>query len=302
MPYLSHLTGEKPTERQPDIYYRDYGTGAETIVLIHGWPFSLDMWEHQWTTLPHQGYRVIGYDRRGFGKSGKPFGPCDYTTLASDLKRLLDGLDVSNVTLVGFSMGGGEVARYLGEYGGDRVARAVFVSSVTPYLQRSGDNQAGVDPDVFQQMRHGLREDRAKFLATWAKDFYGSGFLSNPVSSEWERFTFNKVMEASPVATLACAEAFAATDFREDLRQISIPTLVISGSKDGVVPPEVSAHRMREFVPHAHILDYDGAPHALPVTTPDKFNGDLKRFITDNPVGAISSNGSATPAHGSAIH
>jgi pimeloyl-ACP methyl ester carboxylesterase len=284
MPYLSHRTQETPTPENPDLYYRDYGQGPETIVFIHGWPFSLDMWEHQWLTLPNQGYRVIAYDRRGFGKSGKPFGGYNYDTMASDLKRLLDGLDLDNVTLVGFSMGGGEVARYFGKYGNHRVGRAAFVSAVTPYLAKADNNPDGVDPSIIESMKSGLRNDRAHYLANWAKKFYGVSLLSSPISDEWLEFTQQKVMEASPHATVECVDAFAKTDFRQDLKKVNVPTMFCHGSDDEVVPFDASAKRAVEMVPGAVLHKYDGAPHGLVITHWEEFNEKLKSFIKSNVV------------------
>lgn len=296
MPYLSHITGDQPAADTPDLYYRDYGAGPETIVLVHGWPFSLDMWEHQWTTLPHQAFRVVGYDRRGFGKSGKPFAGYDYDTMAADLKRVLDGLDLDNVTLVGFSMGGGEVARYFGNYGAHRVGRAVFVSSVTPYMIEADDNPAGVDAGVFADMKKGLREDRAGFLASWAKNFYGVGMLSKPVSSDWLAFTQQKVMEASPVATLACVDAFAKTDFRQDLAKIQVPTMFVHGVDDAIVPIDASSRRAAGLISGGAIVkEYEGAPHGLAVTHADEFNTDLKNFIASHPARATTGPAAVQP-------
>ncbi len=292
MPYLSHVTGATPTDAQPDLYYRDYGTGPDTIVLIHGWPFSLDMWEHQWITLPNQAFRVVGYDRRGFGKSGKPFAGYDYDTMAADLQRLLEGLDLRAVTLVGFSMGGGEVARYLGNYGSERVARAVFVSSVTPYMIKADGNEDGVDPSIFQDMKDGLRKDRAGFLAGWAKKFYGVGLLSHPVGDAWLDFTQMKVMEASPVATLDCVDAFAKTDFRQDLAKIDVPTMFVHGVDDQIVPIDASSRRAKDMVPGGAVVkEYEGAPHGLAVTHWEKFNTDLKNFIAAHPARQYAGSG-----------
>ncbi len=284
MPYLSQKTGESPSEQKPDLYYRDYGPkNGETIVFIHGWPFSLDMWEHQYLTLPHQGYRVVAYDRRGFGKSGKPFDGYDYDTMAADTKRLLDGLDLQNVTLVGFSMGGGEVARYLGNYGAHRVARANFVSSVTPYMEKNSGNEDGVDPQIFADMKTELRKDRAGFLQGWAKKFYGVGILSHPVSDAWLDFTQQKVMEASPVATVQCVDAFAKTDFRRDLSKINIPTMFCHGTDDQIVPLEASARRAVKMINNAVLHEYEGAPHGLAVTHWEDYNDHLINFIKSNP-------------------
>ncbi|WP_194721978.1 alpha/beta fold hydrolase [Noviherbaspirillum malthae] len=259
--------------------YQDVGTGRP-VVLIHGWPASHAMWQYQSAELPKHGIRAIAYDRRGFGHSSKPWEGYDYNTLADDLKGLLDGLDLQDVTLVGFSMGGGEVARYMARHGGARVAKVVFVGSVTPYLMKAGDNPEGVDAAVFQQMLEGLNKDWPDFLATFGKQFFNVGMLKHPVSQATLDWMQHLTLQASLKATLDCVHAFAETDFRNDFAGISVPALVIHGDADQVVPPEASANRTVELLRSVQYKVYEGGSHGLFVTHKDELNRDLVHFVS----------------------
>lgn len=263
------------------LFYQDLNpeNSSSTVVLIHGWPLSHEMWDYQLTELPKHNLRVVTYDRRGFGKSSQPWDGYDYDTLADDLKAVMDELDLQNVTLVGFSMGGGEVARYMGRHEGARVNKVAFVSSVTPYLLKTDDNPDGVDKNVFDEMTENIREDRADFLQTFSKQFYGVGLLSKPVSQAHLDGDFNRAYVASQKATLDTAVAFAETDFRQDLATIKVPTLVIHGDSDKTVPIEASGERTAKAIPNAQFLVYDGAPHGLFFTNKDQLNEDLLSFI-----------------------
>ncbi len=259
------------------IYAREWGTGP-AIVLIHGWPLDADMWEYQAVPLAEQGFRVITYDRRGFGRSSQPWNGYDYDTLADDLKMVMDTLKVDGATLVGFSMGGGEAARYMARHRGHGVARVAFVSAVTPYLLKTDDNPEGVDKSVFDEILDGLRADRQHFLAGFGKKFFGAGLLSSPVSSEVLDWTFQMAMLGSPRATIECAKAFSSTDFRADLRSIAVPTLVIHGDDDQTVPMASSGERTAAMVPGAQFVVYPGAPHGLQMTERDRLTTDLATF------------------------
>lgn len=281
---MSFLKAGNDAAGQPiELNYVDYGQGSP-VVLIHGWPLDLQSWEYQLAELPLHGLRVVAYDRRGFGKSSKPWDGYTYDTLADDLKALLDGLDLQNVTLVGFSMGGGEVARYMSRYQGARVSKVVFVSAVTPYLLKSDDNPAGVDQSVFDQMLEGVGQDRPGFLADFSKGFYGVGALSHPVSQPTLDWSQNIALQATPHATSECIKAFSATDFRQDLPAINVPTLFIHGDADKTVPLDNSARRAVKLVPDAQLVIYEGEAHGLNVTAKDRLNRDLLTFISGQPV------------------
>jgi non-heme chloroperoxidase len=260
------------------IFYRDWGAG-KPVVLIHGWPLNADMWEYQAPFLAANGQRVITYDRRGFGRSSQPWPGYDYDTMADDLATLMEKLDLHDATIVGFSMGGGEVARLLSRHGASRVARAVLVSSVLPYLLRTQDNPEGVPQAPFDKMREGLRADRPNFLAGFGKQFYGAGLLNFKVSSELLAWTSAMAMTGSPKATIDCVDAFSATDFRPDLAAFTVPTLIIHGGADETVPLENSAERVAKAIPAAQIEVYTNAPHGLYFTHKDRLNADLLSFI-----------------------
>lgn len=261
------------------LFYNDWGTG-KPVVLIHGWPVNADMWEYQAPFLASQGLRVIAYDRRGFGRSSQPWSGYDYDTLADDLAAVLDKLDLRDATLVGYSMGGGEVARYCSRHGGSgRVGKAVLLSAVTPYMLKTPDHPEGVDQSVFDQMLEGLKADRPHFLATFAKQFFGAGLLNFKVSNEIMQWTGNLAMQASPRATIECARAFAATDFRADMKSIRVPTLVIHGTGDATVPIDVSGRPSARMIQGAKLLEYEGASHATFFVEKDRLNADLLAFI-----------------------
>ncbi|GAB3637931.1 alpha/beta hydrolase [Hymenobacter arcticus] len=277
MRYLK--VGQDANGEDIKLHYTDQGQGAP-VVLIHGWPQSHEAWTYQLGELPKHGLRVIAYTRRGFGHSSQPFEGYDYDTLADDLKAVLDTLNLQNVTLVGFSMGGGEVARYMSRHGGARVARVAFVSSVTPYLLKTDDNPDGVDQSTFDDIQANLAKDRFDFLQTFGKQFYGEGLLSKPVSQAVLDWSFGLAALGSHQATVACGHAFAETDFRQDLASITVPALVVHGEADKTVPIQNSAERMRQHLQHTTYITYDGAPHGLFITEKDKFNRDLIAFAT----------------------
>ena len=263
------------------LFYQDLGTGSQTVVLIHGWPLSHEMWDYQLAELPAHGIRVVAYDRRGFGKSSQTWDGYDYDTLADDLKAVLDELNLQNVTLVGFSMGGGEVARYMSRHGGARVSKVAFISAVTPYLLKTDDNPDGVDKEVFDEITENIRKDRAAFLQTFGKQFYGVNLISNPVSQAHLDGDFARAYIASHKATLDCAKSFAETDFRDDLAQIQVPALIIHGDSDKTVPIEASGERTASALPTAHYIVYEGEPHGLFVTQKDRLNEDLLSFVLE---------------------
>jgi len=253
--------GQDANGQDIKLHYTDQGQG-NPVVLIHGWPASYEMWEYQLAELPKHNNRVIAYTRRGFGQSTKTWDGHNYDTLADDLKAVLDHLDLQDVTLVGFSMGGGEVARYMSRHGGARVARVAFVAAVTPFLLQTDDNPDGAPKENFDKMVEGIRKDRFDFLSTFGKQFFGVGVISHPVSSATLDWMQALCQVASPRATEQDVYAFAATDFRQDLQSLKVPTLVIHGSSDSTVPAKVSGERMTQYVPHAQYIEYDGAPTA----------------------------------------
>ena len=260
------------------IYYEDLGKG-KPVVFIHGWPLSGAMWEYQVTQLTQQGLRCITYDRRGFGNSDRPFDGYDYNTLAGDLKSLLDGLNLQDVTLVGFSMGGGEIAKYFSLYGGARVAKVVLVSAVVPYMLHTSDNPEGVPQEEFDKMAKGMIDDRPSFMETFNKDFFGVSLLNHPVSDAFLANSLARVMEASPIATLQCAKSFSSTDFRQDVLKINVPTLIIHGDSDKTVPIKATGEESAKAIKGAQFIIYEGAAHGLFYTEKERLNQDLVDFI-----------------------
>ncbi len=275
MPFIQ----SKQNSTEPiNIYYEDSLIG-KPVVFIHGWPLSGSMWEYQVIQLYTQGLRCITYDRRGFGKSDRPFTGYDYDTMAGDLKALLDQLDLNDVTLVGFSMGGGEIAKYFSLYDGARVSKVVLVSAVVPYMLKTDDNPDGVPQQTFDQMLKGMIDDRPSFLEGFNKDFYGAGLLSSPVSEPYLNSALNKAMDASPIATIECAKAFATTDFRQAVTTINVPTLIIHGDEDKTVPIDATGRQSAKLISGSILKVYEGAPHGLWFTEKERLNQDLIDFI-----------------------
>jgi len=267
------------TQDGTNLHVKDIGAGSP-VVLIHGWPLTGDMFEYQSLALLEAGYRVITYDRRGFGQSGHPAGPYEYDTFADDLSAVLEACDVSGATLVGFSMGGGEVARYLTRHGAKRVAKTVLVSSVVPYLLNDDTNPNGVENEILDTMKREIRDDRFAFLQTFAKTFYGVGLVSRPVSSALLDWTFQLGVMASPKATIACVDAFGRTDFRGDLRAFTMPTLIIHGTGDQTVPIDASGRAAAAGIPHASFIEYEGEPHGLFATAHERLSRDILEFLS----------------------
>lgn len=261
-----------------EIFYRDLGTGSP-VVLIHGWPLSGDMWDKQTTFLGEHGLRVISYDRRGFGRSGQTWSGYDYDTMAADLHTLMERLDLQGATLVGFSMGGGEVVRYLSRYGSSRVSKAVLVSAVTPYLLKTDDNPDGVDAKVFEEIEANIRKDRPAFFNEFGPKFYGRTMVKHTVSEPVLEWTQSMAMTASTRSTLATAKSWSSTDFRAEMKGISIPVLVIHGTGDATVPIDASGRRSAKLLPHATLSEYDGEPHGLFLTAADRLNEELLAFV-----------------------
>lgn len=270
---------DNTTGEAVQLAYFDYGTG-KPVILIHGWPLSKEMWEYQVDDLISAGLRVIGYDRRGFGMSDRPWFGYDYDTLADDLRAVIEQLDLNDVTLVGFSMGGGEVARYFSRYGGDRVSQAVLISSVVPYMLKTDDNPDGVGADALDGMIDGIKDDRIGFLDNFGKEFFGVQFLKHPVSAPALEYYRNIASMASPRATIECIKSFGYTDFRNDAPAINVPTLLIHGDADKIVPTATSTDVSARLIPNNQYIVYEGAPHGLFFTDKVRLSHHLTSFIT----------------------
>jgi non-heme chloroperoxidase len=261
-----------------ELYYEDHGSG-KPVVLIHGWPLSGRSWESQIPALVTSGYRVITYDRRGFGWSSQPWNGYDYDTFAADLDALLQHLDVKGATLVGFSMGGGEVARYIAKYGTGRIAKAVFAAAVPPYLYKTRDNpEGGLDEATIAQFQGGVKKDRLAFLEEFTKGFFGAGGKLQ-VSEQQRIYARDIAAFASAKGTLDCIAAFGRTDFRGDLKKIAIPTLIIHGDSDAIVPLEVSGKRTHEAIKGSQLVVIKGGPHGLNASHAEPFNKALIEFL-----------------------
>jgi non-heme chloroperoxidase len=254
-----------------DLYYEDHGSG-QPVVLIHGYPLSGRSWERQTQALLQEGYRVVTYDRRGFGKSSQPTTAYDYDTFAEDLHKLITKLDLHDVTLVGFSMGAGEVARYIGKHGTGRVSKAAIISGITPYLLKTADNPGPLDEAAVEGIQSGIQKDRLAFLT------------GKRISEEVVRDSWNVAAGASPKATIDCPASWL-TDFRSDLVQFKVPTLVMHGDADRILPISATAVRTHEAVKGSQIVVIEGAPHGMLATHPDEVNQALIGFLGGRKVG-----------------
>jgi non-heme chloroperoxidase len=263
-----------------DIYFEDHGSGPP-VVLIHGYPLNGHSWEKQEHALLEAGYRVIAYDRRGFGRSSQPTVGYDFDTFAADLNTLLNHLDLDDVVLVGFSMGTGEVTRYLGTYGSGRVRKAVLMGAVPPFLLKTDDNPEGVDQSVFEGMKHAVIADRPAFFKGFLDDFYNIDDLGGSRVSEqaWQS-SFAVAIGASAYAAHACVDTWL-TDFRGDLPKIDIPVLVLHGDADRIVPCDVTAGRLPGLIKDVDVVTVAGGPHNIPWTHADVVNPALLRFLAD---------------------
>jgi len=270
-----------------NLYYNDYGQG-KPVILIHGWPMSHEMWEYQVNHLVRAGNRVIAYDRRGFGKSSQPGDGYDYDTLADDLKALIDQLGLEDITLVGFSMGGGEVVRYFSRHGGKGVVKAVLISAITPSMLKSDTNPNGVEQAAFEGMGAQIQKDRISFLEDFGKNFFGVSILSSPISSVSLDYYRSLCAKASPKATMECLFSFSQTDFTDEMEKVTVPTLLIHGDSDKIVPLLATSDRAHSALPHSQFIIYEGAPHGLFYTDQNKLNQDLINFIASGSDGQYS--------------
>jgi non-heme chloroperoxidase len=262
------------------LYYEDHGSGSP-VVLMHGFPLSGASWEKQLSPLLAAGHRVITYDRRGFGRSDQPASGYDYDTFTADLHALLEHLELDEVSLVGFSMGGGEVARYVGTHGTDRVKRAVFISAVPPYLVKADDNPVGAPPEVFAGIKAGIAADRPSFLTGFFENFFNLDVLQGTaITPQAVQMNWNVAVAASPIATYACVDTWG-TDFRADLAKFNIPVLVIHGDEDRIVPLPLSGERTAASIPGAQLVVVPGGPHAVVWTHAEAVNAALLAFLAE---------------------
>lgn len=272
MPYIK-------TSDNVNLYVKDWNGGGRPVILLHGWPLSADSWDDQALAFADAGFRVIAYDRRGFGRSEQPWSGYDYDTLTDDLAAVIKATGVQDATLMGFSMGGGEVARYMSRHGGESIVQAALVSSVVPFMLKTADNPDGTDQSVFDDMTKQMKEDRAKFFASFFKDFYGVGYVTQPTSDEVIESSWVVAMQAGLKPTLECAKSFSSTDFRPDLPAFKVPTLIIHGTGDKTVPIDAAGRAAARGIANSKLLEYDGAPHGLLASHKDQATNDLLAFL-----------------------
>jgi non-heme chloroperoxidase len=262
-----------------EIYYEDHGSGSP-VVLIHGWPLNGDAWEKQTAALLAAGHRVITYDRRGFGRSSRPGIGYDYDTFAADLDTMLRGLDLNGVALVGHSMGTGEITRYIGKYGTKRLRKAVLIGTLGPYLVKTADNSEGVDRKVFDDIRAGLKADRPAALMEFLKNFYSVGGEDGKrVSGRVIEANWAVAIGASPIGTVACIDAWI-EDFRKDIARNDLPTMIIHGDDDRILPADVTSRRQAKLIKGVKSIEIKGGSHGIPWTHAEEINNELVKFLS----------------------
>jgi len=272
------ITVGKENSTPIDLYYEDHGSGSP-VVLIHGWPLSGASWEKQTDALLAAGHRVITYDRRGFGRSSKPGVGYNYDTFASDLDKVMRKLDLKKAALVGFSMGSGEVTRYLGKYGTKRVRKAVLIGTLGPYLVKAADNAEGVDAKVFDDIKAALRKDRPAFLMEFLKNFYNYDVTGGKLVSERVlEDNWNVAVGASAIGTVACVDCWI-EDFRKNLPKNTVPTLILHGDADRILPPDATSRRQAKQIKSVKYVELPGGPHGVLWTHADQINAELVKFL-----------------------
>ena len=275
---MATLTVGKENSTPIELYYEDHGSGSP-VVLIHGWPLSGASWEKQIAALLDAGHRVITYDRRGFGRSSKPGIGYDYDTFASDLDKLLKKLNLKKVALVGFSMGSGEVTRYIAKYGTGRVRKAVLIGTLGPYLIKAADNPEGVDAKVFEDIKAAIRKDRPAFLMEFLKNFYNYDVTGGKLVSERVlEDNWNVAVGASSIATVACVDCWI-EDFRKNLSKNTVPTLILHGDADRILPPDATSRRQAKMIKNVTFVELPGGPHGVLWTHAERINSDLVKFL-----------------------
>jgi non-heme chloroperoxidase len=275
---MSYIKVGQENSQPIEIYYEDHGAGLP-VVLIHGWPLNGDAWEKQTTTLLAAGHRVITFDRRGFGRSSKPGVGYNYDTFAADLDALLSALDLSYVSLVGHSMGTGEITRYIGKYGTKRLRKAVLIGTLGPYLVKAPDNPEGVDSKVFDGIRAALKADRPATLMEFLKNFYSIGGADGErVSERVIEANWATAIGASPIGTVACIDAWI-EDFREDIARNDLPTMIIHGDDDRILPADATSRRQAKMIQNVKYVEIKGGSHGITWTRAEQINAELLPFL-----------------------
>lgn len=274
MPYITN----KKAKEEVGIFYEDYGSG-QPVILIHGWPLSHRAWEPQVSEIVEAGFRCISYDRRGFGVSSAPWESYDYSALASDLNEIITQLDLNDCILCGFSMGGGEVVRYFTDYGADRIAKAALISSIIPLVKQKDDNPDGVPEAMLTEIMQALKTDRVGFLEQFTKNFYNYSENIDKISEQQLHYDWTIAAYASPRATIQCAISWGETDFRPELKHVTVPTLIVHGDADQIVPIDTAGKQAAEGIANNEYHVIAGGPHGLNVTHREELNQRLLAFL-----------------------